>query len=86
MTVAFQGPRRPISMTLNEALVREAATLTPNLSDTVEALLATFVEAEKERRTRQSGADEQSYYDEMVAMAMKFHESHGVWGEEFSTL
>jgi antitoxin CcdA len=35
--------KRPVNMTLNEDLVRRARGFTPNLSETVERLLAAFV-------------------------------------------
>jgi antitoxin CcdA len=50
------APKRPVNMTLNEDLVRQARGLTSNLSETVETLLAHFVEdaaakaAEQERQ------------------------------------
>ncbi len=45
-----RGPKKPVSMTLSEDLVREARLLTRNLSDTVEQLLCSFVEQEQKRR------------------------------------
>jgi antitoxin CcdA len=38
------APKRPVNMTLNEDLVRRARGITPNLSETVERLLAAFVD------------------------------------------
>ena len=44
MQVNPQGIRkRPVNLTLNEALVAQAKTYTPNLSATMESLLAEFV-------------------------------------------
>ncbi len=45
-----RAPKRPVNMSLNEDLVRQARALTPNLSETVETLLAGFVEAEAAKR------------------------------------
>jgi post-segregation antitoxin (ccd killing protein) len=41
MTYVPRGPKKPVNMTLSEDLVRDARTLTTNLSDTVEKLLVT---------------------------------------------
>jgi antitoxin CcdA len=38
------APKQPVNMTLNEDLVRRARGLSTNLSETVESLLAGFVE------------------------------------------
>lgn len=43
-------PKRPVNMTLNTDLVRRARALTPNLSETVESLLATYVNTEEAKR------------------------------------
>lgn len=39
------APKRPVNITLNEDFVRRVRELTNNLSKTVEALLADYVEA-----------------------------------------
>jgi antitoxin CcdA len=47
--------KRPVNMTLNEDIVRRARAITPNLSETVESLLAAFVdEAEAKARDRET--------------------------------
>src|ERR1700744_3255498 len=43
------APKRAVNMTLNEDLVRRARFITPNLSETVETLLAAYVD-DAERR------------------------------------
>lgn len=73
--------KRPVNLSLNEALVREARGLTTNLSDTVEALLAGFVAAEKRRR-----AEADAQVAALVAASNTFIATHGAFGEEFSTL
>ena len=40
MSHVARGPKKSVNMTLSEDLVREARTLTGNLSETVEQLLA----------------------------------------------
>jgi antitoxin CcdA len=73
--------KRPVNLSLNEDLVREARGLTANLSDTVEALLADFVAAEKRRR-----AEAEAGIAALVAASNRFIEAHGAFGDEFSTL
>lgn len=72
--------KRPVNLTLSEDLVRQARTLTGNLSETVETLLSDFVEAEAARR-----ADRQRQIDAYVATAKAYIEKHGAFGDEFST-
>ncbi|MBP0465071.1 type II toxin-antitoxin system CcdA family antitoxin [Roseomonas sp. PWR1] len=74
-------PKRPVNLSLSEELVREARGLTPNLSDTVEALLAEFVAAEKRRR-----AEADAEVAALVAASNRFIAAHGAFGDEFSTL
>ena len=50
MNHVARGTKKPVNMTLSEDLVREARKLTDNLSDTVEQLLAKFIEQERKRR------------------------------------
>jgi antitoxin CcdA len=55
------APKRPVNMTLNEDLIRRARGITSNLSETVETLLAAFVEdaeAKTAERERQVAANE----------------------------
>jgi hypothetical protein len=75
MTAVLHGPKRPINVTLSEALIRDAEVLTPNQSETVERLLLAYVRGENERRIDIALAAIQAHQDE-----------HGLWGEEFSTL
>jgi antitoxin CcdA len=73
--------KRPVNLSLNEDLVREAKGLTSNLSDTVEALLAGFVETEKRKR-----AEADAQVAALVAASNRFIAAHGAFGDEFSTL
>lgn len=51
--------KRPVNLTINEALVTQAKAYTNNLSATMESLLAEFVAAQqKAQRHRQKAADE----------------------------
>ncbi len=45
-----ERPKRAVNMSLNSDLVRRARKLTLNLSETVEALLESFVAAEETKR------------------------------------
>lgn len=73
-----KAPKRPVNMSLNEDLVRRARGLTPNLSETVERLLAGFVEAEEARR-----ADLERKIDEYIAASNAFIEKYGSAADEF---
>ncbi len=81
MTYVPRGPKKPVNMTLSEDLVRDARTLTSNLSDTVEKLLADYVAAEQSRR-----AEKERRIDESIRLLNEHEAQNGVWGEEFCTL
>lgn len=75
------APKRPVNMTLNEDLVRQVRGLSTNLSETVESLLADFVEAAEAKameRERQIAAH--------VAANEAFVAKHGSLADEFSEL
>lgn len=73
--------KRPVNLSLNDVLVREARGLTANLSETVEALLADFVDAEKKKR-----ASAEAQVEALIAASNQFLATHGAFGDEFSTL
>lgn len=51
--------KRPVNLTINEALITQAKAYTNNLSATMESLLAEFVaDQQKAQRHRQKAADE----------------------------
>ncbi|WP_376089550.1 type II toxin-antitoxin system CcdA family antitoxin [Roseomonas sp. CCTCC AB2023176] len=75
------APRRPVNLSLNEDLVTRARMLTTNLSGTVEALLATFVQEEQKRRRR-----DDAVLRDVLAAVSAFHEEHGLLSDEFSKL
>ena len=53
-----QTRKRPVNLTLNEALVTQAKAYTSNLSATMEALLSEFVASQQQaQRSRQQLAD-----------------------------
>jgi antitoxin CcdA len=75
------APKRPVNMTLNEDLVRKVRGLSTNLSETVESLLADFVEAAEAKameRERQIVAH--------VAANEAFVARYGSLADEFSEL
>lgn len=73
--------KRPVNLGLSDDLVRQARGLTANPSETVEALLADFVEAETRKRAT---ADAQ--VEALIAASNHFLATHGSFGDEFSTL
>lgn len=73
--------KRPVNLTLNEDLVKEARALTGNLSEVVESLLTEFVDRERRERLEKSQA---------VAAAVRswnaFNARAGSFSDEYSTL
>jgi antitoxin CcdA len=81
MSHIARGPKKPVNMTLSEDLVREARTLTGNLSETVEQLLAEFIQAARSRN-----AEKEQRIDATIAMLNELYDKDGGLGEEFSLL
>ncbi len=73
--------KRPINVSLNDDLVRQARQYTRNLSGTIEDLLGDFVERERARRR-----DEDQALDRMMDEFNAFHREHGLLSDEFSSL
>jgi len=73
--------KRPVNMTLNEDVVRRARGITPNLSETVENLLAAFVD---ESETQAARRDQQ--IADHIAASNAFVAKHGTLADDFSTL
>ena len=73
--------KKPVNLSLNADLVREARLLTANLSETVETLLAAYV---AEQRAKQADLDRG------IAAAIAWHnelfEQDGLPGTDFSPL
>lgn len=82
MQARFESARkRPVNLTINEALVMEAKAYTDNLSATIESLLAGFVEDQQSARR-----DRQRKVDACVADWNAVHASTGSFADEHSTL
>jgi antitoxin CcdA len=73
------APKQPVNITLNEDLVRQALGLTANLSETVETLLADFVNdadskaAEQERNIAAHIAASDAFVAKYGSLADEFH-------------
>ena len=80
MNYVPRGPKRPVNMTLSEDLAREARALTRNLPDTVEGLLAGYVEAARRQQAKQ-----ERQIDDSLRQIDAHQKQFGIWGEEFST-
>ncbi len=73
--------KRPVNLTINEALVVQAKAYTNNLSATMESLLTEFVAAQQNaQRNRQQAADA------CAAQWNAVHASIGSFADEHSTL
>ncbi len=70
--------KKPVNLSLNADLVGQARQLTPNLSETVERLLAEFVRAEQARLS-----DREARMEASLDYLIKQYEEHGLAGEEF---
>ena len=81
MTYVANGPKKPVNMTLSENLVRDVRQLTSNLSETVETLLCSFVEQERQRL-----GDKERRIDASIRALNEHDKKYGVWGEEYSEL
>jgi antitoxin CcdA len=69
------APKRPTNLTLNADLVRRARAVSPNLSETVERLLAEHVE--------RHDAAKAARIDAAIEDFAAFYREHGLVGEEF---
>jgi post-segregation antitoxin (ccd killing protein) len=73
--------KRPVNLTLNEALVTKAKSYTDNLSATMESLLSEFVATQQSaQRKRQAEADV------CVADWNAVHDAVGSFADDHSTL
>lgn len=73
--------KRPVNLTLSEGVVDEARRLTPNLSATVEELLAAYVAGHAQARQAQ-----RQMAEACVADWNAVHEALGSFADEHSTL
>jgi antitoxin CcdA len=75
MSYDRSAPKRPTNLTLNADLVRRARAVSPNLSETVERLLAEHVE--------RHDAGKAARIDAAIEDFSAFYREHGLVGEEF---
>jgi antitoxin CcdA len=75
------APKSVVNMTLNEDLVRRARAVTPNLSDTVEKLLADFLASNEARDAAEIERDVRT----MAAFAA-VNAVHGTLADDFPGL
>ena len=75
------APKRPVNMTLNEDVVRQARGLTSNLSDTVEILLAHFIEGSDAKAAEQS-----RHIAAHIVASEAFVREHGALADAFNEL
>jgi antitoxin CcdA len=75
------APKRAVNMTLNEDLVRRARGITPNLSETVETLLAAYVDDAETRATHR-----EQQIAAHIAASDAFVAKYGTLADEFGTL
>ena len=77
----MSASKRPVNLSLSEALVAEARSLTDNLSGVVERLLNDWTKEESAKREAEDQALRQT-----IAAWNSFAEQHGSFADEHSTL
>lgn len=80
-TYNLDARKRPVNLTLNEDLVIQARGLTDNLSSVVEALLAGYVEQERQQRIAKART-----LDVTIATWNEFNARRGSFADEYSAL
>ncbi|CAO3419751.1 type II toxin-antitoxin system CcdA family antitoxin [Azospirillum doebereinerae] len=73
-----QAPKRPVNLSLNEDLVRRAESLTGNLSERVEKLLADYVATEERERDERGRR-----LDATIAALNEFDAIHGSFADQY---
>ena len=81
ITDVLASRKRPVNLTLNEALVAQAKTYTDNLSATMERLLAEYVAAQQK-----ANADRRQLADACAEEWNDFTSDHGSFADEYRTL
>lgn len=81
MSSADTTSKKPVNLSLNEALVAESRIYCNNLSAKVEEMLQTYVASERE--ARQLGREEA---ERAVSMWNALHDSVGSYADDHSTL
>ncbi len=86
MKIDATARKRPVNLTLNEDLVRQAKTMTNNLSGVVDRLLVEFVSKERRERLARSEAIEQTVALWNQFNAGQFKSKKSSFADEYSTL
>jgi antitoxin CcdA len=73
--------KRAVNLTLNEDLLAHVREVTPNLSGVVEALLAEYLDKERQRQAAQAKMVEST-----VALWNQFADQNGSFADDHSTL
>ena len=85
-SVEVTARKRPVNLTLNEDLVRQAKTMTNNLSGVVDRLLVEFVSKERRERLARSEAIEQTVALWNQFNADQFKSIKSAFSDDYSTL
>lgn len=72
------APKRPVNLSLNEDLVRQARTFTGNLSEQVEKLLAEYVTEEQKRLD-----ERERRLDDAITALNEFDATYGSFADEY---
>ncbi|WP_448189771.1 type II toxin-antitoxin system CcdA family antitoxin [Azospirillum sp. sgz301742] len=75
------APKRPVNLSLNEDLVRQARAFTGNLSDQVEKLLADYVTEEQKRLD-----EREKRLDDAIAALNEFDAKFGSFADDYIDL
>ncbi len=81
MTTLESSTKKPVNLSLNEALVRESRAYCGNLSAKVEELLQTYVDAQRQARSQH-----QQQAQAAVAQWNALHDAAGSFADAHSTL
>lgn len=81
MTALESSAKKPVNLSLNEALVRESRAYCGNLSAKVEEMLQAYVEAQREARSQH-----QQQAQAAVADWNALHDASGSFADAHSTL
>ena len=85
-SVEVAARKRPVNLTLNEDLVRQAKAMTNNLSGVVDRLLVEFVSKERRERLARSEAVEQTVALWNQFNADQFKSIKSAFSDDYSTL
>lgn len=81
MTALESSAKKPVNLSLNEALVRESRAYCGNLSAKVEEMLQAYVEAQRQARSQH-----QQQAQAAVAQWNALHDAAGSFADAHSTL